>query len=62
MPESERRYLRIAEAAAYLNTTPWQIRTLIWNRAIPYMAIGKRHVLDKRDLDLYVQNAKVGAA
>lgn len=60
--DPNRRYFRIAEAAAYLNSTPWFIRTLIWKRAIPFITIGKRHVIDRQDLDLYVENAKTGTA
>ena len=53
-----RRYLRILEAAEYMNTTPWQVRTLIWSGAIPVIRIGKRNVLDRCDLDLYMQRLK----
>ena len=60
LPEPEHRYLRISEAADYLGATPWFIRTLIWHRAIPFIAMGKRHVLDRQDLDIYVQNQKTG--
>jgi excisionase family DNA binding protein len=58
----ERRYLRIAEAAEYLGATPWFVRTLIWTKAIPFIPMGKRHVLDRQDLDAYIENAKVGTA
>jgi len=57
-----RRHLRILEAAEYMNTTPWQVRTLIWKQAIPVIPIGKRHVLDQRDLDLYMQSQKTEVA
>ena len=59
-PAPERRYLRIAEAAEYLNATPWFILTLIWKGEIPFILIGKRHVIDQRDLDTYMENAKSG--
>ncbi len=57
-----RRYLRILEAAEYMNTTPWQVRTLIWKEAIPVIRIGKRLILDRFDLDLYMESLKSGAA
>ena len=57
-----RRFLRILEAAEYMGTTPWQVRTLIWKRAIPFIPIGKRFVLDKHDLDLYMESLKTDAA
>lgn len=61
-PEPEHRYLRIAEAAAYLGSTEWFIRTLTWKKAIPFTILGKRHVFDRVDLDAYMQNLKVGTA
>jgi len=61
-PDPERRYLRIAEAAQYANTTEWQIRTLIWRKAIPFIFIGKRQILDRLDLDIYLQNQKARVA
>jgi excisionase family DNA binding protein len=61
-PDPERRYLRIAQAADYLNSTTWFVYTLTWNKAIPYTKLGKRLIFDRVDLDNYMQNLKVGAA
>ncbi len=58
---STRRLLRIAEAAAYLGATPWFVRSLIWSKAIPYVPCGKRYLIDRQDLDAYIEFAKVGA-
>ena len=55
------RLLRVAEAARYLSATPWFIRCLIWSRSIPYLQLGKRHLIDVRDLDTYVDSQKTGA-
>lgn len=55
------RLLRIAEAARYLSATPWFIRSLIWSHSIPFLQLGKRHLIDVRDLDAYVDSQK-GAA
>ena len=55
------RLLRIAEAARYLSATPWFIRSLIWSHSIPFLQLGKRHLIDVRDLDAYVDSQKVGA-
>jgi len=35
------------------------IRNLIWKRAIPHIQIGKRFLLDRADLDSYVEKNKV---
>lgn len=56
------RYLTIPNAAKYLATTVWDIRQLIAARKIPFSKLGKRFVLDVRDLDQYFESQKVKAA
>lgn len=60
--EPQRRYLRYAEAAAYINGTEWFVRTLVWKGALHAAKIGKAHVIDRADLDTYMEHAKAGAA
>jgi excisionase family DNA binding protein len=55
------RLLGISAAAKYLGATSWFVRTLIWERRIPYCRFGKRLLLDKNDLDSFVATQKVGA-
>ena len=52
------RLLRIKQAAEYLSVTPWFVRSLIWSRAIPFLLLGKRHLIDRADLDTYVDRMK----
>jgi excisionase family DNA binding protein len=56
---SSPRLLTIPSAAAYLSCSIWSIRNLIWKRAIPYIKIGKRFLLDRVDLDSYVEKNKI---
>jgi excisionase family DNA binding protein len=56
------RLLRIVEASRYLSATPWFIRSLIWSHSIPFLQLGKRHLIDVRDLDAYVEQQKAGVA
>jgi excisionase family DNA binding protein len=56
------RLLRVAEAARYLGATPWFIRSLIWSHSIPFLQLGKRHLIDVRDLDAYVDSQKTERA
>jgi excisionase family DNA binding protein len=56
---SSPRLLTIPSAAAYLSCSVWSIRNLIWKRAIPHIQIGKRFLLDRADLDSYVEKNKV---
>ena len=55
------RLLRIAEAAKYLGTTPWQIRSLIWSRTISRVRLGRRDLIDIHDLDKLVEQRKAAA-
>jgi excisionase family DNA binding protein len=54
----EPRLLRISEAAKYLGATPWFVRSLIWARSIPHCKFGKRLLIDRSDLDLFIAAEK----
>jgi excisionase family DNA binding protein len=56
---SSPRLLTIPNAAAYFSCSVWAIRNLIWKRAIPHIRIGKRYLLDRADLDSYVEQNKI---
>jgi excisionase family DNA binding protein len=58
------RLLRIQDAAKYLSATNWQIETLLREKTIPSFVLGKRRVVDRLELDRYVErrNAEVNAA
>jgi excisionase family DNA binding protein len=55
------RYLTIKAAAAYIGATVWCVRQLIWDRKIPFVRLGNRYVIDRQDLDNYMQSQKVPA-
>ncbi len=52
------RLLTIPQAAAYLNTTEWAIKAMIWNRELPIVPLGKRYMLDTSDLDGVISKRK----
>ncbi len=57
------RLLRIAQAAAYLGCTVWFLRGLLWSRRLPYIKLGRRFLVDRADLDTFVEYEKnVGGA
>jgi excisionase family DNA binding protein len=58
------RLLRIQDAANYLSATTWQIETLLREKTIPSFVLGKRRVVDRLELDRYVErrNAEAKAA
>jgi excisionase family DNA binding protein len=55
------RLLRIQDAARYLSATTWQIETLLREKAIPSFVLGKRRVVDRLELDRYVERRNVEA-
>ena len=58
------RLLRIQDAAKYLSATTWQVETLLREKTIPSFVLGKRRVIDRLELDRYVErrNAEAKAA
>jgi excisionase family DNA binding protein len=57
------RLLRIQDAARYLSATTWQVETLLREKTIPSFVLGKRRVIDRLELDRFVErrNAEVKA-
>ncbi len=60
-PQLEPRLLRIPEAAHYLSATPWFIRSKLWAGEIPFLRLGKRFLIDRADLDSFIDRQKTGA-
>ena len=52
------RLLSLAAAARYLGTTVWAVRCLVWDGALPHVRLGRRHLVDVKDLDLLVEKLK----
>jgi excisionase family DNA binding protein len=47
--------MRIQDAAKYLSATTWQVETLLREKVIPSFVLGKRRVVDRLELDRYVE-------
>jgi excisionase family DNA binding protein len=52
------RLLGVRDAAVYLGCTVWFVRSLVWNGEIPSCRLGKRLLIDRQDLDTYIEGAK----
>jgi excisionase family DNA binding protein len=52
------RLLTVKEAAVYLASSPWFIRSLVWDRKLPKLKLGNRLVFDRIDLDRFVDILK----
>lgn len=58
MDNVEVRLLTVKQAAQYLGTTPWCMRSLAWNKEVPTVRLGKRLLFDRVDLDAFVLRMK----
>ncbi|HEY2495444.1 MAG TPA: helix-turn-helix domain-containing protein [Candidatus Angelobacter sp.] len=56
------RLLTIRQTAAYANATIWFVRNLIWSRAIPFAKFGNRLLIDRKDIDAYIDAQKTAVA
>jgi hypothetical protein len=52
------RLLDIKAAARYLSTTVWQMRSLVWEKKVPHLRLGRRILFDIVDLDALVIEVK----
>ena len=55
------RLLNVQQAANYLGVTVFFIRTLQWERQVRGLRLGHRLLFDQKDLDAFVEKAKVTA-
>jgi len=53
------RLLNIPDAAKYMGCTVWFVRTLIWGRQLAHVRFGKRFLLDRSDLDRFIDSQKI---
>jgi excisionase family DNA binding protein len=52
------RLLSIKDAARYLSASVWFVRSLIWDKRVPYLQLGKKFCIDRADLDAFVERSK----
>ena len=56
-PETPR-LLTLRAAAAYLSCSLWAIRTLVWDKTLPHIRIGRRVLIERADLDAFIEKRK----
>lgn len=62
MQTTERRLLRVPEAAKMLGISPAHLWRVIQAGRIPVLRIGRSTRIDVRDLEAFIANNKTGAA
>ena len=62
VPVSDRRGLRIKEAADYIGVTNWFMEIAVREKKIPAQKLGRHYVLFREDLDAFVDRLRNGGA
>ena len=60
--DSGPRLLNLKDSADYLGSRVWAVRQLVRERKLPHIIISRGYLIDRRDLDAYVENNKTGVA
>jgi excisionase family DNA binding protein len=55
---TERRWIDVKAAAVYLGATVTFVRSLLWDGEVPFVRAGKKFIIDRNDLDAYMQRRK----
>jgi excisionase family DNA binding protein len=58
----QQRLLRIPQAAVYLGCSVWAVRDLLRRKEIARIKLGKKFLIDRPDLDKYIERQKPVAA
>ena len=59
---NEPRVLSQQDAANYLGISYWTVRDLVFRHELPFVKIGRRILVDRLDLDAYLDRSKIQAA
>jgi excisionase family DNA binding protein len=52
------RLLTINGAALALGVSPWSVRAMIWDGEVPFVRVGRAHMIDRADLEQWVNSHK----
>lgn len=55
----EPRLLSQQEGARYLGISYWTLRDLVFRRELPFVKIGRRILVDRKDLESYLDRSKI---
>jgi excisionase family DNA binding protein len=53
--------VNVTQAAAYIGTTTWQIRKLVWAKELAHIRLGQRLLFDIQDLNRFIESQKTTA-
>ena len=52
------RLFSLRDAAAFLSVSYWTLRNLVWSGSIPFVRVGRRILIDREDLEGFIENQK----
>ncbi|HXN24583.1 MAG TPA: helix-turn-helix domain-containing protein [Candidatus Dormibacteraeota bacterium] len=58
MTSTEPVLLDFRRAGEFLGVSHWVVRNLVWNGQLSFVRLGRKHLLDRRDLVEWVEKAK----
>jgi len=53
-----KRLYSIKELVAYFGVTPWYWRSQIWAGHLPYVQVGRKMLIDHKDVEAFIQKNK----
>jgi excisionase family DNA binding protein len=56
--ETPKRLFTLNEAGAYIGLSHWRVRSLIYSGQLPYVRLGRRILIDLKDLDALIDSKK----
>lgn len=56
--DAPRRLLTLPETAAYLGVSPWTVRELQWKGRLPRVALSRKLLFDRADIDKLIDATK----
>ena len=55
----EKRLLSIKDLVAEYGVTDWFWRTQIWEKNLPYIQVGRKMFIDRRDVESFLENNRI---
>ena len=55
---SSKRLYTIKELVKEIGATEWFWRTQIWNGKLPYIQVGRKMLIDREDIEAFIQKNK----
>jgi len=55
----QKRLYSIKELVSLIGVTEWYWRSQIWDGKLPFVQVGKKMLIDSKDIEIFIQNNKM---